>query len=120
MSVTRADVDRIAELARLRFDDDEADRLTGEMNRILEHADRLRAADSGGEDAAGAAGSTGGVVPSDGAPGERASSDHDVRGARADGADGRDQLVRPPADFSPRFEEGFFVVPPPHGVQAES
>ena len=115
MSVTRADIDRIAELARLRLDDAEADRLTGEMNRILEHADRLRAAESAAEDEKGAPAATG-----DGAPGEGGSSDRDVRGARVDGADGPDTLIHPPGDFSPRFEEGFFVVPPPHGVQAES
>ena len=42
MSVDRAEVARIAALARLRLDDDEVERLTEEMNRILQHATRLR------------------------------------------------------------------------------
>ena len=111
MSVTRADVDRIADLARLRLDDGEADRLTGEMNRILEHADRLRAVGPTGGD---------GLTTESSSADTTASSNQDVRGARRDGARGPDRLVHPPADFAPRFEEEFFVVPPPHGVQAET
>ena len=104
MSVTRADVDRIAELARLRLDEAEADRLTGEMNRILEHADRLR--------------SVGTTDVIDTAK-EVESSGEEVRGARTDEPDGPDPMAHTPADFAPRFEDGFFVVPPPHGVQAD-
>ena len=121
MSVTRDDVDRIAELARLHLDEDEADRLTSEMNRVLENADRLRAR-GGADEGAGEAG-TG--PASSGSPGDSdgPTADPDGRtaisGARAPGPTEPDALESPPADFAPRFEEGFFVVPPPHGVQAE-
>ena len=123
MSVTRDDVDRIAELARLRLEDAEADRLTEEMNRILEHADRLRA--EGGGSANGGAGVVGPGLVSEESPGDpdepTAGTDGRpaISGARAPGPTPPDELESAPADFAPRFEDGFFVVPPPHGVQAE-
>ena len=59
MSVSRDDVRRIADLARLRIEDDDLDQLTSEMNAILEHVDTLRSVDTRG---------AAGVAPSDGAP----------------------------------------------------
>jgi aspartyl-tRNA(Asn)/glutamyl-tRNA(Gln) amidotransferase subunit C len=48
MSVTGDEVRRIAELARLAPDTAEVERLTRELNRILEHVDALREADVSG------------------------------------------------------------------------
>jgi aspartyl-tRNA(Asn)/glutamyl-tRNA(Gln) amidotransferase subunit C len=48
MSVTLADVDYVAALAKLSFSADEKMRLTGELNRILEYMDQLRTLDTGG------------------------------------------------------------------------
>lgn len=97
MSVDRADVARIAELARLSLDDDEAERLTGELNRILDHVEALRA--------------LGEVEPPVAAQPREATSTR----AREDGAP--DALMRRPDEFAPRWSEGFFVVPPPPGVR---
>ena len=127
MSVDRTEVDRIARLARLELEDDEADRLTDEMNRILEHAERLRTA---GVDGAGATGAAGGAATDDAAG--KASRSEDERaageaggaapagmsGARAETGE-PDALDRDPSAFAPEWEEGFFVVPPPPGVTAQ-
>lgn len=100
MSVDREEVGRIAELARLRLEDDEIDRLTGDMNRILGYADRLRGYAAGGKQAEkGGAGGEGGE-------------------GREDASEMPDPLSSGPESFAPRFEEGFFVVPPPPGVTA--
>ena len=45
MSVDRADVDRVAELARLRLTDAEREALTGHLRRILDYVDQLRELD---------------------------------------------------------------------------
>lgn len=50
MSVSRDEVRRIAALARLRPDEATVERLTGELNRILEHVDALAEADVTGID----------------------------------------------------------------------
>lgn len=98
MSVDRGEVERIAALAKLRLEDDEADRLTEEMNRILEHAARLRGL---AVDATEADADTGPDLTS---------------GTRSAGAEEPDELLRPPGSFAPDMREGFFVVPPPPGV----
>ena len=100
MSVDRAEVARFAGMARLRLEVDEVDRLTGDVNRILEYVGRLRGVPGGDhreeprEDGAGAGGPEG----------------H---------AEGPDPLASGPGAFAPRFEQGFFVVPPPPGVTGE-
>jgi aspartyl-tRNA(Asn)/glutamyl-tRNA(Gln) amidotransferase subunit C len=97
VSVDRAEVERIAALARLRLDDDEAEQLTGELNRILDHVEALRALEE--------------VAPTVAAlPREAASTRASEEGAP-------DALERRPDEFAPRWAEGFFVVPPPPGVQ---
>lgn len=100
MSVDREEVERIGRLAKLRLTDDEAERLTDEMNRILEHAERLR-----GLEEADVAGPTdpGGPRPS---------------GTRSAAAESPDPLHRSPSAFAPDVRQGFFVVPPPPGVVA--
>ena len=102
MSVSREEVERIARLARLRLDDEEVDRLTRDMSRILEHAERLRDVDGGaGSDAR----------PSD-ADADAAS------GTRPPEADRPDPLHAPLQDFAPDVRDGLFAVPPPPGVVA--
>lgn len=48
MSVSREEVRRIAALARLRFTDDEEERLAGEMTTILDYVQTLDALDTTG------------------------------------------------------------------------
>lgn len=45
-SLTRRDVEDIALLARLELDDDELERLRGDLTIILDHVDALRAVDT--------------------------------------------------------------------------
>jgi len=102
MSVDREEVDRIADLARLSLDEGEAERLTEEMNRILEHADRLR----------GVSGQAGGET-------EGPALVSGMSGTRAAEANVPDPLASGVETFAPRTEAGFFLVPPPHGVTAD-
>ena len=46
MSVTKDDVKYVAGLARLQLTPDETERLTGDMNRILEYIDLLEEVDT--------------------------------------------------------------------------
>ena len=48
MAVTVDEVRGVAELARLRFSPDEEQRLTGELNRILQYMDKLNELDTEG------------------------------------------------------------------------
>jgi aspartyl/glutamyl-tRNA(Asn/Gln) amidotransferase C subunit len=100
VTVDRTEVARIAGLARLRLEADEVDRLTGDVNRILEYVDRLRGAADGRDRA-------------------EAAEPHAGEGARQDAPGGPDPLTSGPGTFAPSFEQGFFVVPPPPGVTAE-
>jgi aspartyl-tRNA(Asn)/glutamyl-tRNA(Gln) amidotransferase subunit C len=45
MAIHREEVLHVARLARLALDDDEVERLTGQLNSILEHMDRLNDVD---------------------------------------------------------------------------
>jgi len=98
VTVDRTEVERIAQLARLRLTDDEADRLVNEMNQILEHAMHLRrSADDIGE--------------------SRTYENGDPSGTR--GADiVVDELHSELTSFAPSMSENFFLVPPPPGVSA--
>lgn len=112
MSVDREEVERIGRLAKLRLTDDEAERLTDEMNRILEHAERLRGLDDDSE--------TGGAAEAMDADAE--GTDDEVgskAGTRSTAAETPDRLHIEPSGFAPDVREGFFVVPPPPGVLAE-
>lgn len=110
VSVDRDEVERIAELAKLHLEDDEVDRLTEEMNRILEHAARLRglAADATDANADTAPTRTSGTGP------------NRTGGTGPVGVEEPDELLRPPGSFAPDMREGFFVVPPPPGVMHEA
>jgi aspartyl-tRNA(Asn)/glutamyl-tRNA(Gln) amidotransferase subunit C len=46
--LTREKVHRVASLARLRLTDEEADRMTGELEQILEYVETLRELDTDG------------------------------------------------------------------------
>lgn len=112
MSVDRDEVTRIAELAKLDLDAAEADRLTQEMNRILDYAERLRGLDPSStpvEDTVAGAGDFAGTSAADAAT---------EAGPRDGGSDasGADPLIHPPSAFAPEMQEGFFTVPPPPGV----
>ena len=47
MPVTRDDVEKVAELARLSFSEEEKERLTVQLNRILEYMEQLNRLDTG-------------------------------------------------------------------------
>lgn len=92
MNVTPAEARRIAVLAHLKLDEDELERLTGELNRILEHVVALGGLElSDVSDVEALAG----ALPS-------------LRGAEAEAPDA---LVRGPEAAAPDYREGFFVVP---------
>ena len=113
MRVDRSEVERIARLAHLQFEGADADRLAEEMSRILDYAAHLRGrVDSTPRPEGQSADVTidvGNEVPEEG-----------LSGARDPGVDGPDSLSVTPDAFAPRFEEDFFVVPPPPGVAVET
>ncbi len=97
MSVTSADARRIAELARLDLDDAELERLTGDLNRILDHVVAF-----------------GGLELSE-APdvGVAAGTPPSLRDAAAETPD---PLSHGPEAGAPDWRDGFFVVPPLPGL----
>ncbi len=114
MKIDPTEVARIAALAHLEIEPGEVQRMAEDMEAILGHADRL---DAGGatDGAVGPRAPEGadeehtpeGAVPSDG-----------VGGVRRPGGARPDELGAAPETWAPKWEEGFFVVPPPPGVQA--
>lgn len=116
MSVGREHAERIAHLARLRFEDEELTRVTAELNHILEHVESLRGlepaagAEPGSDAAAGAASGAGHLAMS-GAP-----TVGDCPPTRSAGAERPDPLRHALADVAPDWRDGFFVVPPLPGV----
>lgn len=46
MAVTKQEVEKIAELARLEFNENEIEHLTKDMNQILHHMDKLNELDT--------------------------------------------------------------------------
>lgn len=115
MSVDRHEVRRIADLAKLRLDEEEVDRLADEMSRILGHAERLRGLPRAEDESSEADGlERAEDATSEGGGPERAPET--VSGG-PDPAFGRpDPLARPPESFAPSMRDGFFTVPPPPGV----
>lgn len=91
MAVTRADVEYIAGLARLRLSEEEAQRMTSQLNSILEHMDLLRAVDVSGVEGLG------GMA-------EWPAPARDPGGAP-------DALRRSVERFAAGWADGFFVVP---------
>jgi len=111
MSVDRQQVEAMARLAQLSVGAEEAERIAKQMSRILEHADRLRAVPDDGE-----AGGIAGLVADDVRSAKMRSGPESGPGQPAV----PDALRGTLADFAPRFEQGFFVVPPPPGVVPEA
>lgn len=91
MAVSRDDVRAVARLARLRLEDEEVERFTEQLNRILEHMESLGELDLDAGEADGVAAETAAPPrPDDSAP---------------------DALDRPLQDLAPAWEDGFFTVP---------
>lgn len=104
MSVGRDHAERIAALARLRFEAEELTRITEELNHILEHVEALRSLESTGGEEAGGVGM---------GPMEEGVSTREV------GAEEPDPLGFPLGSLAPDWRDGFFVVPPLPGVHEE-
>ena len=110
MSVDPAEVRRIAALARLRLDEEEARALTDDLNRILEHVDALGEV---GEEP----GAAGGDAP---APGTGVGPGSDGSSTGTDAlASEPDPLLRDPGEGAPDFRDGFFTVPRLPGMSGE-
>lgn len=87
MTIERAQLEKIAKLARLQLDDDELDRLTHDCRLILDYFETVRALTStlaGGDDAS---------TP--------------LREDRVS----PDRLSGSPADIAPSWRDGFFILP---------
>jgi len=91
MSVSRADVEKIARLAELQLDEDAAEQLAEQLSRILAYVAEL------GEVPAGES-----ARPFTPGPEAIRLRPDEVRPW---------PLAAPPADFAPAFREGFFTVP---------
>jgi aspartyl-tRNA(Asn)/glutamyl-tRNA(Gln) amidotransferase subunit C len=91
MSISRRDVAQIAALARLALEPTELERMTVQLNSILEHMQELRAVDV-----------------ADAEPFALAAEN--VAPPRAD-EHGADALVVPPAELAIAWRGGFFTVP---------
>ncbi|HSR41015.1 MAG TPA: Asp-tRNA(Asn)/Glu-tRNA(Gln) amidotransferase subunit GatC [Longimicrobiales bacterium] len=96
--MTRDEVERVAALARLRLDEGEAAALTDDLDEILGHMETLAS------------------VTDSATEGE--SPVHEVPAPlRPDGEGSPDVLLRPPAEFAPEWDEGFFLVPRLPGME---
>ncbi|MFW6200680.1 MAG: hypothetical protein ACOC8K_08905, partial [Gemmatimonadota bacterium] len=106
MSVTRAEVERIAGLARLELGDEEAESLRDDLNGILEHMETLAEAPA----AEGAGPVSEGVGPAGGSADGRAESEAHRDGPtpfREDGEAMPDSLELSPGDLAPGWQDGF-------------
>ncbi len=100
MSVDRNEVLRIAGLAKLRLDDEELERMTGDLNSILGHVDALA------------------ELEDEGVPGEQERA-KGRRPTRPEEATGAVPERLDPSLVAPSFQDGFFVVPPPPGLHVD-
>ncbi len=92
MAIDRAEVRRIAHLARLALEEEEVDRRARERSAILGHLEALKAVEvSAVEPLAIAA--------------ERSDP------LREDRSDACDPLLDPPESFAPEWRDGFFLLP---------
>jgi aspartyl/glutamyl-tRNA(Asn/Gln) amidotransferase C subunit len=101
MSVDRRDAADIAALARLRFDGEELERITGEMNQVLGHVEALKSLEI--DD-----------VPASGPDPLEGEGD----ATRGPAADLPDELRLDLPALAPQAQDGFFLVPPLPGVHA--
>jgi aspartyl-tRNA(Asn)/glutamyl-tRNA(Gln) amidotransferase subunit C len=100
MTISRRDVARIAALARLQLEPAELERMTGQLNSILQHMQELRA-----------------VAVADVEPFVLA-AEH-AAPPRAD-EPGADTLAVPAADLAIAWRGGFFTVPRLEAQRADS
>lgn len=115
------EVRRLARLARLGLTAAEVERLASQMGGILEHFEALRDAVRGSGGAARAEEaprSTGESEPASESESERALGGRARAPLRPD-ADGTDPLLEPPETTAPRWQDGYFLVPRPPGVDGE-
>lgn len=94
MGVTRDEINRIAELARLELEEGEAEALTDDLNGILRHMETLAEADEPRDSGVTQEAHRDGAAP--------------LRDGRSDSPD---RLDPAPAGIAPAWEDGFFVVP---------
>lgn len=92
MAITRSELERIAELARLEVPEADAERLTRELGEVLAFVETLRALDLAGCEPL--------AFAPPGAP------------LREDAPDGRTLGRASVLDAAPEHEDGFFLVPP--------
>ena len=92
MSLTRGEVNRIAELARLAIPADQVERLAGQLSQVLDFAAQLDQLDLAG------------LEPTVFAPADAP--------LRADETDGRRLGPERALAAAPEGEHGFFLVPP--------
>lgn len=100
MTVTPAEVARIASLARLRLDEAETRAMAEQLGSILEHVDALRGADVSDAD----------PVPQMVEPSAPLRPDDLCP----------DALARPVSDIAPRWEAPFLVVPRVAALDADA
>ncbi len=98
MTVKRDEVLRIAKLAHLRLGEDELERMTGDLNSILGHVDQLASLEDQGEADRLESGEASGMRSREDTGGERALD---------------------PSAIAPSWKDGFFLVPPPPGLQQD-
>jgi aspartyl/glutamyl-tRNA(Asn/Gln) amidotransferase C subunit len=98
MSVTRADVAKIAALARLELEKEELERLTLEINGILRHVAQLTSLDL--------------IETTDLTPQIRSP----LPATRPEAVEDADVLSCRPSAFAPDWRDNFFVVPPLPGM----
>lgn len=102
MRVTPEEVRRVAALARIRVEEEEAEALAGQLADILAHVDELDDAPVGTAPAGDADVDVDGDVPE--------TADGSSSELRAD-APGVDALDRDLASLAPGWKDGFFTVP---------
>jgi len=92
MSIDRAEVTRIAELARLQIPEDQVERLAAQLSQVLDFATTIQQLDLAG------------CEPTVFAPADAP--------LRADEPDGRRLTTEQALAAAPEAEHGFFFVPP--------
>ena len=115
MSVRGEEARRLAALARVRLEPGEAETVARDLGRILAYVENLQALQD--PEASGAS-------DPPGPPGQAASGRLDTpgpEGAPGDGGAGAgpDLLRYAPEAMAPRWADGFFLVPPPRGVDPD-
>lgn len=91
MAITLDEVRHVASLARLGISDERARSMAAELNAILEHMDVLSKVDTDGHPEVAGIGAAGMPLREDQGP--------------------PIPLSRPPREFAPRMQDGFFLVP---------